>query len=132
MSPIPQPPTEIPADDTTVISREVHPQHRLTYAVDGDLRVPVTAIALAPSPDGSTNADVHVYRTSGPGSDPAVGLPPMRAAWIAARGDTTAYAGRRRRLEDDGRTGRHLAASAGVEAERASIRAHRVPPTEPS
>ncbi|MFN8097659.1 MAG: phosphomethylpyrimidine synthase ThiC [Dermatophilaceae bacterium] len=104
MSPIPQPPTEIPADDTTVISREVHPQHRLTYAVDGDLRVPVTAIALAPSPDGSTNADVHVYRTSGPGSDPAVGLPPMRAAWIAARGDTTAYAGRRRRLEDDGRT----------------------------
>ncbi|MCW4602421.1 phosphomethylpyrimidine synthase ThiC [Janibacter hoylei] len=66
--------------------------------------MPVTAISLADSPDGSTNDDVHVYRTAGPGSDPEVGLPPARAAWITARGDVEPYAGRPRDLLDDGRS----------------------------
>ena len=64
---------------------ELHPQHRrevLTDPHDPSIEVPVTAISLADSPDGSTNDDVHVYRTAGPGSDPEVGLPPARAAWI--------------------------------------------------
>ena len=46
-----------------------HPQHVDTYAggqVDG-LRVPVTRIVLADSPDGTSNPASEVYRTSGPG-----------------------------------------------------------------
>lgn len=86
---------------------ELHPQHRrevLTDPHDPSIEVPVTAISLADSPDGSTNDDVHVYRTAGPGSDPEVGLPPARAAWITARGDVEPYAGRPRDLLDDGRS----------------------------
>ncbi|HEY8320951.1 MAG TPA: phosphomethylpyrimidine synthase ThiC [Candidatus Baltobacteraceae bacterium] len=56
--------------------------------VDDDLRVPMREIALS---DGSTHT---VYDTSGPHGDPNVaidlhaGLAPLRAAWIAERGDT--------------------------------------------
>ena len=80
----------------------VHPQHRLDYVTDGDVRVPVTAISLADSPDGP-NEDVRVYRTSGPDADPTVGLPPLREEWILARGDVETYDGRTRNLLDDGR-----------------------------
>ena len=86
---------------------ELHPQHRREEVVDPhdpSVRVAVTAISLADSPDGSTNDDVHVYRTAGPGSDPEVGLPPARAAWITARGDVEPYVGRPRDLLDDGRS----------------------------
>jgi phosphomethylpyrimidine synthase len=62
--------------------------------VDG---VPFDEIAL-------TNGQrVRVYDTSGPGSDPTVGLPPQRAAWIQGRGDVESYDGRVRGLRDDGR-----------------------------
>ncbi|WP_134323065.1 phosphomethylpyrimidine synthase ThiC [Cumulibacter soli] len=80
---------------------EVHPQHRAVTV--GDLQVPMTAISLADSPDGTPNDDVLIYRTSGPGSDPRVGLSDVRGAWIAARGDVEPYAGRGRNLADDGR-----------------------------
>ena len=83
---------------------EVHPLHHLQHLDEGDLNVPVTAISLADSPDGTANPDVHVYRTAGPGSDPTRGLPPRRAEWIATRGDVEAYAGRARNLADDGRS----------------------------
>ena len=64
----------------------------LTYVHDTehDLRVPVTEIALEDSPGGAPNAPVRVYRTAGPGSDPVVGLPPLRAAWMAGRWATCA------------------------------------------
>ncbi|QDE40995.1 phosphomethylpyrimidine synthase ThiC [Luteibacter pinisoli] len=61
-----------------------------------DLRVPMRAIAQAPTPTlfgGETNPPVVVYDTSGPYTDPdhpvdlAAGLPPLRAAWVAERGD---------------------------------------------
>jgi phosphomethylpyrimidine synthase len=78
-------------------SRKVH--------VEGsrpDLRVPMREIALAPTPRiGSApepNAPFCVYDTSGPYTDPGVridlaaGLAPLRAAWIAERGDTEALA----------------------------------------
>ncbi|WP_433323462.1 phosphomethylpyrimidine synthase ThiC [Spirillospora sp. CA-294931] len=68
-----------------------------------DLRVPMREIAL-------TNGDAIVlYDTSGPYTDPAHeadvrrGLPALRAAWIAERGDTAEYDGRDARPEDDGR-----------------------------
>ncbi|PFG65552.1 phosphomethylpyrimidine synthase [Propionibacteriaceae bacterium ES.041] len=83
---------------------EVHPQHHLHHLDEGDLNVPVTAISLADSPDGTANPDVHVYRTAGPGSDPTRGLPARRAEWITARGDVEAYTGRARNLADDGRS----------------------------
>lgn len=85
---------------------ENHPQHRehtLVDETDPSVRVPVTAVALADSPDGSPNADVHLYRTRGPGGDPEQGLPPLRREWIRARGDVETYEGRDTRLSDDGR-----------------------------
>jgi phosphomethylpyrimidine synthase len=59
-----------------------------------------------------TNGErVSVYDTSGPYTDPAAsidvrrGLAPVRAGWIAARGDCEPYAGRDVTAEDDGRHG---------------------------
>lgn len=62
-----------------------------------DIRVPMREIALTRTPTlfgGEENAPVTVYDTSGPYSDPAVhidlaaGLAPLRAGWIAERGDS--------------------------------------------
>ncbi|WP_026406123.1 phosphomethylpyrimidine synthase ThiC [Actinomadura rifamycini] len=68
-----------------------------------DVRVPMREVPL-------TNGDaVVLYDTSGPYTDPAFetdvrrGLPALRDAWIAERGDTAAYDGRAARPEDDGR-----------------------------
>ena len=85
------------------------------------VQVPMREIAL-------TNGErVTVYDTSGPYTDPAAaidvrrGLPALRSAWIEARGDTEAYAGRTRRASDDG--ARHEAR----DAERiAALRAEAV------
>jgi phosphomethylpyrimidine synthase len=41
-----------------------------------DLRVPFTEVVL-----GGGNEPVRLYDTSGPGSDPEIGLPPLRASW---------------------------------------------------
>ncbi|ALU40066.1 phosphomethylpyrimidine synthase [Kocuria flava] len=81
-------------------------QSALTHVHDPehDLRVPVTEITMGDSPGNTPNPPLQVYRTAGPGSDPVVGLPPLRESWIAGRGDVQAYAGRVRNLLDDGRT----------------------------
>ena len=90
-----------------------------TTAPDHGIRVPVTEIALEPSPDGVENPPFRVYRTAGPGSDPVRGLEPFRAPWIEARADTEPYAGRERALLDDGRSAvRRGAASAEWRGER--------------
>jgi phosphomethylpyrimidine synthase len=68
-----------------------------------DVRVPFRQVELGESPRGGANAPVRLYDTSGPGSDPAVGLPPLRARWIVDRDDTETYAGRQATLRDDGR-----------------------------
>ncbi|MBV9253156.1 MAG: phosphomethylpyrimidine synthase ThiC, partial [Actinobacteria bacterium] len=47
---------------------------------------------------------VRLYDTSGPGSDPAVGLPPLRLPWITGRGDVEGYEGRSPAARDDGRS----------------------------
>ena len=47
--------------------------------VDGpraDIRVPFTEVPLA-----GDNEPVRLYDTSGPGSDPEAGLPPLRRPW---------------------------------------------------
>ncbi|MFX7906635.1 phosphomethylpyrimidine synthase ThiC, partial [Acinetobacter baumannii] len=67
-----------------------------------DLRVPMREIALARTPTlfgGEDNAPVTVSDTSGPYTDPQAdidltrGLPPLRAQWIAERGDTETLPG---------------------------------------
>ncbi|MGJ7511916.1 phosphomethylpyrimidine synthase ThiC [Variovorax sp. GT1P44] len=69
-----------------------------------DLRVPVREVSL-------TNGEcVSLYDTSGPYTDPAAdidvrrGLPGVRDAWIAERGDTERYEGRIHLALDDGAT----------------------------
>ncbi|HEY3933988.1 MAG TPA: phosphomethylpyrimidine synthase ThiC [Gemmatimonadales bacterium] len=72
---------------TTASYDEAFPNSRKIY-LDGErgLGVPCRQIALADSPDGSHNHAVRVYDTSGPQDcDVLSGLPPIRAAWIAAR-----------------------------------------------
>ena len=67
-----------------------------------DIRVPMRVIALSDTPKlfgAEINAPFTVYDTSGPYTDPAAkidlvkGLPPLRAKWIAERGDTEQLAG---------------------------------------
>ncbi len=62
-----------------------------------DIRVPMREIRQSDTRTArgvEKNPPVYVYDTSGPYTDPAVeidirkGLPPLRAAWIEARGDT--------------------------------------------
>src|SRR5687768_9938890 len=64
---------------------------------DPSVRVPVRQVDLT---DGTTFA---IYDTSGPGSEPTVGLPTMRTPWIEARGDTEVVVGRNVEPRDDGR-----------------------------
>jgi phosphomethylpyrimidine synthase len=67
-----------------------------------DLRVPMREVRL------STGESVVLYDTSGPYTDPDVvtdvrrGLDPLRARWIAERGDVEAYDGRAVLPTDDG------------------------------
>jgi phosphomethylpyrimidine synthase len=64
----------------------------------GEQRVPFQEVAL-------TNGEAfRLYDTSGPGSEPTVGLPPLRRDWVLARGDVEEYDGRRRSDRDDGRS----------------------------
>ncbi len=67
-----------------------------------DLRVPMREIAQTRTPTlfgGEDNPPVTVYDTSGPYTDPdacidlSAGLPPLRARWIAGRGDSEALPG---------------------------------------
>ena len=78
-----------PAPDSATIPREPLPASRKVYVGNdaGTLRVPMREIALT---DGTA---ATLYDTSGPYTDPATaidihrGLPDLRGAWIAARGD---------------------------------------------
>ncbi|MDP3968868.1 MAG: phosphomethylpyrimidine synthase ThiC [Nocardioides sp.] len=77
----------------------IHPSHSTVHRTSArpDVQVPFTRVAL-------TNGETFDrYATAGPGSDPTVGLPPLRAGWIAEREDTEEYAGREPQLLDDGR-----------------------------
>ncbi|MEI7967349.1 MAG: phosphomethylpyrimidine synthase ThiC [Betaproteobacteria bacterium] len=77
------------------------PQSRKIYVAGSrdDLRVPMREISQSDTPSslgGERNPPLRVYDTSGPYTDPAVtidirrGLPALRDAWIAERGDTEA------------------------------------------
>jgi len=80
------------------------PNSRKVY-VEGsrpDIRVPMREISQSDTPasfGAEPNPPVYVYDTSGPYTDPEAqidirsGLAPLRAAWIAERGDTEELAG---------------------------------------
>src|SRR5205814_9220458 len=88
-----------PADYNFPKSRRVY----VAGVLHPDIRVPFREISLAPTKTMSgeieVNEPVRVYDTSGPWGDnsaspartvtldPVQGLPPLRAAWIKARGD---------------------------------------------
>ncbi len=86
------------------LSREPFPTSTKSAIVGSrsDLRVPVRDVAL------SNGEVVSLYDTSGPYTDATVdidvrrGLPDVRGAWIASRGDTERYEGRRPAALDDG------------------------------
>ena len=67
------------------------------------VRVPFAEVRLGVSPDGAPNPPVRLYDTSGPGSDPTAGLPPLRLDWIRGRGDVEEHTGRSATVRDDGR-----------------------------
>ena len=75
------------------------PSRRKVY-VEGPhgARVPFNQVDLT---DGSS---IRLYDTSGPGSEPADGLPPLRRDWIVGRGDVEEHDGRVPTARDDGRS----------------------------
>ncbi|AQZ49489.1 phosphomethylpyrimidine synthase ThiC [Martelella mediterranea] len=74
-------------------------------AFHADIRVPMRAIDVHPT---AGELPVTVYDSSGPYTDPQAeiaierGLPRLREAWIAARGDTEQYDGRHVKPADNG------------------------------
>ena len=71
---------------------------RKVYVEGADgVQVPSTRVTLTGEPP------IDLYDTSGPGSDPAVGLGPLREPWILHRGDVEPYRGRPATRRDDGR-----------------------------
>ncbi len=87
---------------TSRLSEEVtrpFPQSRKVY-VEGsrpDIRVPMREVSLSPTHSNEgveENPPVYIYDTSGPYTDPQAsidlmrGMPDVRSAWIAERGDT--------------------------------------------
>jgi phosphomethylpyrimidine synthase len=84
------------------------PRRRKIYVETArpSIRVPFIEIALEPSPGSSGPSDnppLRRYDTSGPGSEPTVGLPPLRQPWIVGRGDVEEIEGRMATVRDDGR-----------------------------
>ena len=81
-----------PTEGVTLTRVTDHPAHnrRKVYVNGtGGVRVPFIEVALSDSPasDGARpNPPVTLYDTSGPGSVPTEGLPPLRLPWIAAAG----------------------------------------------
>ncbi|WP_353086902.1 phosphomethylpyrimidine synthase ThiC, partial [Stenotrophomonas sp.] len=85
------------------VTRPIPGSHKIhVQGSRSDLQVPMREITLTRTPTlfgGEENAPVTVYDTSGPYTDPAVaidlsvGLPALRAAWVAERGDTEVLEG---------------------------------------
>jgi phosphomethylpyrimidine synthase len=73
-------------------------RHKVYVEGPDAIRVPFCEVALT-----GGESPVRLYDTSGPGSDPDVGLPPLRRDWITGRGDVEEYSGRPVQRRDDGR-----------------------------
>ncbi|WP_045736662.1 phosphomethylpyrimidine synthase ThiC [Xanthomonas sp. MUS 060] len=88
---------------SAAVTRPIPGSHKIfVQGSRADLQVPMREIVLTRTPTvfgGEENAPVTVYDTSGPYTDPqaridlGAGLAPLRAGWIAERGDTVGLAG---------------------------------------
>ncbi|MBT5664536.1 MAG: phosphomethylpyrimidine synthase ThiC, partial [Rhodospirillaceae bacterium] len=96
-------------NEEIVISTGPIPGSRKIYqtgGASGDLRVPFREVKLE---DSANEPPVRLYDTSGPYTDSdatfdvTAGLPPLRDAWIRARGDVEEYEGREIKPEDNHR-----------------------------
>ena len=82
-------------------SRKIH----VAGTIHPDIRVAMREVALDPS---AKEPPVRIYDASGPYTDAtttidiAAGLPPLRTAWVEARGDVERYPGREVKPEDNG------------------------------
>jgi phosphomethylpyrimidine synthase len=110
-------------DDPIETTSESGTNGRHKIYVEGsrpDLRVPFVEVVLSDSPGRNgpvPNPPVRLYDTSGPGSDPKVGLPTLRDAWIRERGDVEEIQGRTAMLRDDGRAAIRRGSAATVNEE---------------
>ncbi len=97
--------TAEPKKTTQITTHPISPNSKKVYiagSLHPKVRVPFREITLTTGGNGNggLNESVLVYDTSGPYTDPNVnidprkGLAPIRAEWIAERGDVEAYAGR--------------------------------------
>ena len=78
---------------------QIHSSHSTIHRPGSrdDILVPFTRVDL-------TNGETFErYATAGPGSDPDVGLPPLRNSWVVERDDTEEYGGRETQLLDNGK-----------------------------
>ncbi|HUR18236.1 MAG TPA: phosphomethylpyrimidine synthase ThiC [Acidimicrobiales bacterium] len=92
---------------TRVESHGTEARRKIHLDGPGGIRVPFTEVRLAASPTSGgpvPNEPIRLYDTSGPGSEPERGLPPLRADWIAARDDVETCSGRAVQARDDGRS----------------------------
>ncbi|MHB1709807.1 MAG: phosphomethylpyrimidine synthase ThiC [Acidimicrobiales bacterium] len=94
------------ATSPTLTPTPAHNRRKVYVGGDAGIRVPFIEVTLSDSPGrngGEPNEPVRLYDTSGPGSVPTAGLPPLRQAWIEGRRDVVEYEGRAGGLRDDGR-----------------------------
>ena len=84
------------------------PASRKIYATGRrpDVHVPFVEVRSTTEDAGTAHPASEtflLYDTSGPGSDPEIGLPPLRLRWVLERGDVEQVEGRRSSTRDDGR-----------------------------
>jgi phosphomethylpyrimidine synthase len=105
--PTPAPAAAAPIPDAVAalapeLTRPIPGSRKIHVEVAPGVRVAMREVVLADTPGRSgreVNAPVTLYDTSGPYTDPAApidlreGLPALRAAWIAERGDSEELAG---------------------------------------
>ena len=95
--------------DRRTASTQDQAKRRKIYVSDyerPEIRVPFTEVVIGDSKSRSgpaPNPPLHLYDTSGPGSEPQNGLPALRRHWILGRGDVEEYEGRPVMARDNGR-----------------------------
>jgi phosphomethylpyrimidine synthase len=90
-------------DLSEAVTRPIPGSHKVyVQGSRPDLKVPMREVCQAQTPTlfgGESNPAITIYDTSGPYTDPdysvdlAAGLPALRAAWIAERGDVEELSG---------------------------------------
>src|SRR2546423_13177280 len=89
----------MPAKGGTVVTTAPFRQKVYVEGSQPGVAVPFTEVVLS-----GGEAGLRLYDTSGPGSTPDIGLPPLRLSWITGRDDVEPHtAPRAATRRDDGR-----------------------------